>query len=118
MNTIFGHHTSFVAGLALLCLILVPAAPLFAAQYEEDVSTGEYLFLKGLVQNVSIEDRTVTLQQKRGPRLTIRITPDTEFEGVAKLEELRAKQEIKVWYRPEQDGNAGLKILKLPDLGC
>lgn len=118
MNTIFGHHTRFVVCLALLCLILLPAAPLFAAQYEEDVSTGEYLFLKGMVQKISIEDRTLTLQQKRGSRITILVTPDTEFEGVAKLEELRAKQVIKVWYRPEQDGNAGLKILKLPDLGC
>jgi hypothetical protein len=118
MNAIFGHHARFAACLALLCLILLTAAPIFATQYEEDVSTGEYLFLKGMVQKISAEDRTLTLEQKRGPRLIILVTPDTEFEGVTKLEELRARQVIKVWYRPEQDGNTGLKILKMPDLGC
>ncbi|KAB2890346.1 MAG: hypothetical protein F9K32_08895 [Desulfobulbaceae bacterium] len=118
MNALCSHYSSFAARLALLCLLLLPAAPLFATQYEEDVSTGEYLFVKGMVQKISMEDRSLTLQQKRGPRVTIRVTPDTEFEGVARLEELRAKQEIKVWYRPGEEGNAGLKILKLPDLGC
>ena len=118
MNALSSHYSGFAARLALLCLLLLPAAPLFATQYEEDVSTGEYLFLKGMIQNISMEDRTLTLQQKRGPRVTVRVTPDTEFEGVAKLENLRTKQVIKVWYRPEEGGNAGLKIIKLPDLGC
>jgi hypothetical protein len=54
----------------------------------------------------------------KGPRVTIRVNPDTEFEGVRKIEDLQARQVIKVWYRPQQDGNIGLKILRLPDMGC
>lgn len=118
MNSIFSSSTRFAACFALLCLLLAPAAPLFATQYEEDVSTGEYLFLKGMVKKISTEDSTLTLEQKRGSRITILVTPETEFEGFDKLEHLRVRQVIKVWYRPEQDVNTGLKILKLPDLGC
>jgi hypothetical protein len=104
--------------LAALGLILFQTAPLSAALYEEEVSTGEYLYLKGMVRSVSAADKTLTIEQMKGPRVTIRVNPDTEFEGVRKIEDLQARQVIKVWYRPQQDGNIGLKILRLPDMGC
>jgi hypothetical protein len=103
---------------AALGLILLQTGPLAAALYEDDVSTGEYLYLKGMVRTISVADRSVVIEQTKGPRVTIRVTPDTEFQGVHKLEELKARQVIKVWYRPDQGGNLGLKILRLPDLGC
>jgi hypothetical protein len=94
------------------------SAPLLAGQYEEEVSTTEYLFVKGMIRTVSLTDQSITLQQKKGPVLTISINPETEFEGVRKLEELQIRQVIKLWYRPEHDGNSALKIVKLPDTGC
>jgi len=103
---------------AALGLILLQAAPLSAALYEEEVSTGDYLYLKGMVRSVSAADKSLVIEQMKGPRVTIRVTPATEFEGVRKLEDLKARQVIKVWYKPGQDGNIGLKILRLPDMGC
>ena len=104
--------------LAAFGLILFQTAPIAAAVYEEDVSTGDYLYLKGMVRSVSAADKSMVIDQKKGPRVTIRVGPATEFEGIGKLEDLKASQVIKVWYRPGQDGNLGLKILRLPDLGC
>lgn len=104
--------------LTALGLILLHTAPLSAALYEEEVSTGEYLYLKGMVRTVSAADKSLTIEQMKGPRVTIRVTPATEFEGARRLEELKARQVIKVWYQPGPDGNLGLKIKRLPDLGC
>jgi len=118
MNTTFSKYWRFAAGLAVFALISFQTATLSAARYEEDVSSGDYLYLKGMVHSVSLTDNSLKVEQRNGPRITIRIDPETEFEGVGKLGELQARQVIKVWYRPEQDGNTGLKILRLPDLGC
>ncbi|MBB5349239.1 hypothetical protein JWG42_11780 [Desulfoprunum benzoelyticum] len=117
MNLIFSIRRLTVL-VAALGLFFLQTAPLAAALYEEDVSTGEYLYLKGMVRKVSATDKSVVLEQVKGPRVTIRVTPDTELEGIGKLEDLQTRQIIKVWYRPEQDGNLGLKILRLPDVGC
>ena len=117
MNLI-SHIRRLTVLVAALGLFLLQTAPLAAALYEDDVSTGEYLYLKGMVRTISVADRSVVLEQAKGPRVTIRVTPDTELEGIGKLEDLQARQIIKVWYRPDQDGNLGLKILRLPDLGC
>lgn len=118
MNTLSRKSSRLAAGLALLILLVFRAASLSAAGYEEDVSSREYLYLKGMVHSVSIADSSLKIEQRDGPRITVRVSPETVFEGVGKLEELQARQIIKVWYRPEQDGNTGLKILRLPDLGC
>jgi len=117
MNLI-SHIRRLTVLVAALGLILLQTAPLAAALYEDDVSTGEYLYLKGMVRTISVADRSLVIEKTKGPRVTIRVNPATEFEGVGKLEDLQAMQIIKVWYRPDQDGNLGLKILRLPDLGC
>lgn len=102
----------------ILGLSLMLSVSLSAAQYEEDVSTQEYLFIQGLVHSISVQAQSVTVQQKNGPEVTIVMDPKTEFEGVRKLEELHARQAVKIWYRPEPDGNRGLKVVKPPDIGC
>ena len=99
-------------------LWLVSSTSLFASQYEENVSSSEYSFLKGKVLAVSLAHQYIILKQKKGPNVTVFITPTTEFGGMKKLEELQVEQILKLWYRPGQNGNDALKIVRVPDLGC
>jgi hypothetical protein len=93
-------------------------SPLHGAQFEEEVSTQEYLFAKGIIRSVSSADQTVTLKQKEGPTITLSIDKDTVFEGFYKLTELEIRQKLKVWYKPKGQDNRALKILKPLKLGC
>jgi len=101
----------------LFC-ILVLASPVQAAQFEEEVSTDEYLFVKGMVQSISLDEQKITLKQKNGDRISFTIDKDALFEGFYKLTELQPRQNIKVWYQPKGQENKALKILKPLDLGC
>lgn len=103
--------------LFLLCWLLL-AAPIHGAQYEEDVSSQDYMFVKGIIDSVSIEDQTLTVKQKKGPTISVSIDMDTIFEGFYKLKELKARQKIKIWYQPNEQPNRALKILKPLELGC
>ena len=94
------------------------ASSLLAKQYEEGVSSQEYLFVKGMVRSVSLTDQSLTIQQKKGPNITVLITPETELEGFYKLEDLELRKTIKAWYRPEENGNRALKIEKPLETGC
>ena len=93
-------------------------SPLQGAQFEEEVSTREYLFANGIIRSVSSADQTVTLKQKEGPTITLSIDKDTVFEGFYKLTELEIRQKLKVWYKPKGQDNRALKILKPLKLGC
>jgi len=106
--------------LAIILFLFIAHAPLFAAQsqYTEEVSTQEYLFAKGRLRDVSIANQTITIQQNDGPRITILVKAETELKGFEKLGDLQGSKVIKVWYRQNQSGNIGLKILKPPELGC
>jgi hypothetical protein len=101
----------------LLCLLLL-AAPLYAAGFDEEVSTDEYLFAKGIVQSISVKERTVTLKQLKGPKISFTLDEASVFEGFYHLDELKIRQKLKIWYRPGKQGNRALKILKPLDLGC
>jgi hypothetical protein len=94
------------------------ATTLHGAQFEEDVSTEDYLFVQGIIRSVSLENQTVTLKQKKGPNISFSVNKDTVFEGFYKLKELKIRQKIKVWYQPGEQGNRALKILKPLELGC
>lgn len=97
---------------------LLFAAPLYGAPFEEEVSTQEYLFVKGMIRSVSSEDQTITVKQKKGPNISFSIDKDTVFEGFYNLTELKRRQKIKVWYQPKQKKNRASKILKPLELGC
>ena len=104
--------------LFLLCWLLF-AAPLHGGgQFEDEVSTQEYLFVKGMIRSVSPADQTLTLKQKKGPNISFSIDKDTVFEGFYNLTELKRRQKIKVWYQPKQKKNRASKILKPLELGC
>jgi hypothetical protein len=113
------HTRQFVySSLLFLPCWLLFAALLHGAQFDEEVSTQDYLFVKGIIRSVSPEDQTLTLKQKKGPNISFSIDKDTVFEGFYKLTELKRRQKIKVWYRPQQTKNRALKILKPLELGC
>ena len=100
-------------------LLFLARTPVFAEEYQEDVSNKDYLFAKGLVRNISPEQSSLTISPKiGGHRITFIIDSKTEFQGFYKLSELKPKQSVKVWYRKENDRNIVLKILKPMELGC
>ena len=101
----------------LLCWLFL-AAPLYGAQFEEDVSSPDCLFIKGIIRSISLEDQTVTVKQEKGPTLSFYVDNDTVLEGFYKLTELKPRQKIKVWYQPREQENRALKILKPLELGC
>lgn len=103
--------------LFLFCILLL-AVPVHGAQFEEEVSTDEYLFVKGIVQSISPEERKLTIKQKSGEKITIIIGEDALLEGFYRLNELQLRQKVKVWYKPKGQDNKALKILKPLDLGC
>jgi hypothetical protein len=94
------------------------STPLQGAQFEEEISSTDYLFVEGIIRSVSPEEQTITLKQKKQPKITISIDENTIFEGFYKLTELQLRQKIKIWYQPEEKNNRALKILKPLDLGC
>ncbi len=105
--------------LVLLCsLILVAAPALFAADYKEDVAGEDYLFVKGKVHSVAPREQTVMVKPMKGARIKIMMEQQTEVSGFKTIEDLRPDENVKVWYRPTKSGLIGLKIIRLPDLGC
>ncbi len=106
------------SSLLFLLVIVFLAYPLMGAQYEEDVSAENYHFAKGIIQSVSPDDQTVTIKLKKGPTIVLTIGKDTIFEGFYKLEELKPRDTIKLWYQPGPQEKRALKILKPLELGC
>ena len=89
-----------------------------AAEYQEEVSTEKYLFAKGIIHSVGVAEQTVTIKINKGPKIVLSVDQDTLFEGFYKLDELKARQIIKVWYQPGEPTNRALKIVKPLELGC
>lgn len=103
---------------AVLSLLFFLSSSLYASLYEDEKSTPDYLFLKGLIRSVSLADKTITVLPKNGHSVTLSISSTTELKGFKKIEELQAEQAVKIWYHLEQGVNIGLKIFRLPELGC
>ena len=107
-------------GFALLITVcpLFPLPPGHANDLSEEVSTDETMFVRGLISGVYDEKMQIAVRPLKGKRVVISIGPDTLLEGVSQLDELEKKQQVKVWYSIEDDGNKALKIEKMMDLGC
>lgn len=101
-----------------LLVLLLFASPLLSAGYEEGISTKDYLYAMGIVHSVSLDDQTITIKQKKGPIIVLSIDKNTLFEGFYKLQELKPRETIKLWYQPGSQKNMALKILKPLELGC
>ena len=105
--------------LFFLCSLMLALSPaLWAADYKEDVTGEDYLYVRGKVQAVTPGERSITVKPMKGPRITIIVEQQTEFSGFKTIESLQPDENVKVWYRPTTNGYMGLKILRLQDLGC
>jgi len=105
--------------LFLLCgVMLAASSALWAADYKEDVAGEDYLYVRGKVQAVTPGEQSVTVKPMKGARITIIVEQQTEFSGFNAIENLRPDENVKVWYRPTTNGYMGLKIIRMPDLGC
>jgi len=88
------------------------------SSYDEERSTNEYLYARGLLSSVSIENGTISVRPAKGNRIKLKIEPTTIFEGFQSLEELERKQQVKVWYEPFGETMRALKVEKMMELGC
>ena len=105
--------------LFFLCSVMLAASPaLWAADYKEDVTGEDYLYVRGKVHAVTPGEQSVTVKPLKGARITIIVEQQTEFSGFNAIEDLQPDKNVKVWYRPTTNGYMGLKIIRLPDLGC
>lgn len=104
--------------LVFFLLVWFAAGSSSAAEYQEDVSNENYLFAKGIIHSVSVAKQTVTIKIKKGPTIVLSIVQDTILEGFYKLDELKIRESIKVWYQPGEPTNRALKIIKPLELGC
>ena len=105
--------------LFLLCSVMLAASPaLWAADYKEDVTGEDYRYVRGNVHAVTPGEQSVTVKPLKGARITIIVEQQTEFSGFNAIEDLQPDKNVKVWYRPTTNGYMGLKIIRLPDLGC
>lgn len=102
----------------LSCLLLVFPSLLAAAEYKEDATGENYLFVKGQVHSVAPLERVVTIKPMKGARIKILLEQQTEITGFKTIEDLRPEDTVKVWYRETMNGLSGLKIIRMPDLGC
>ncbi len=104
--------------------LLISVCPLFTLpsghtnNLFEEVSTDRVLFVRGLISGVYDEKMQIAVRPLKGKRIVISIGPDTLLEGVSRLDELEKKQQVKIWYSTEDNGNKALKIIKIMDLGC
>ena len=114
----FSFSRSGFVFFSILIWLSIVAAPLNAAEYEEETSSQDYLFVKGMVSEVSDDHQTIKIRQHKKPSITIFLSPETITEGFKKVKELQTRQTIKVWYIPDERGNKALKIVKPIDLGC
>ena len=88
------------------------------AERFEEMSTGDMFYTKGLVSSVSPRKLQFAVRPLKGKRVVIEVDPDTIYEGVKQLEELLKKQQVKVWYRIDNEKNKAVKVKKMMELGC
>ena len=114
----YGAFGRIFTCLILFLLVWFAAGSPSAAEYQEDVSTERYLFAKAIVHSVSVVEQTVTIKIKKGPTIILSIDQETILEGFYKLDELKIRESIKVWYQPSEPTSRALKIVKPLELGC
>lgn len=111
-------------GLFITFIIILGISPFlphpsgYANDFFEEISTDEMLFIKGVINKVSIDKMQLAVRPFKGKRVLITFDSQTLLEGIYTIEELDKEQQVKVWYSVENNGNKALKIIKMMDLGC
>ena len=66
--------------LFFLCSLMLAVTPaLWAADYKEDVTGEDYLFVRGKVQAVTPGEQSVTVKPMKGARITVIVEQQTEL---------------------------------------
>ena len=105
--------------IALIGCLLLFGAPFVDAQNNtSEMSVDEALFIQGIVKQISLEKRLITVKPTKEGRIKIQVDERTGFVRMSTLEELKKGQRVKVWYSAVGDKNIAEKVERLPDLGC
>ena len=108
---------SFIASLA--ALLLTAPQFIYAETDPEEMSLEhDILVIEGKVQDVSSENKTLTVKPNKAKAIVILMETETKTIGFNVLGELEKKQRIKVWYYMEEESYIAVKVEKFPDLGC
>ena len=99
----------------ILQLMVLPVA---AEEYYEEMSTKDMLYVRGLISNVYPDTMQISVKPPKGELVRISIDPDTILEGVSDFGEFKKEQQVKVWYKLDNDSNRAVKINKMMELGC
>ena len=100
------------------CLLLFWAPFVDAQNNNSEMSVNEPQFIQGIVKQISLEKKLITVKPSKEERLKIQVDEQTGFVGMSTLEDLKKGQRVKVWYTPVGDIDIAEKVERLPDLGC
>ena len=100
------------------CLLLFGALHVDAQNNTSEMSVDEALFIQGIVKQISLEKKLITVKPDKEERVKIQVDERTGFVRMSTLEELKKGQRVKVWYTAVGDKNIAEKVERLPDLGC
>ena len=92
--------------------------PVIAEEMFEEVSTEDYLYVRGLVSKVYPDKMQISVRPPKGKLVRIVIDPDTILDGVSQIDDFEKEQQVKIWYLLDNNNNRAIKIKKLMDLGC
>jgi len=100
------------------CLLIFWAPFVDAQNNTSEMSVDEPLFVQGIVKQISLEKKLITVKTGKEKRVKIQIGEQTDYVRMSTLEELKKGQRVKVWYSAVRDKNIAEKVERLPDLGC
>ena len=112
------HNQAGILITLIGCLLLFWAPFVDAQNNTSGMSVDEPLFIQGIVKQISLEKKIITVKPGKEERVKIQVDEQTNYVGMSTLEELKKGQRVKVWYTPVGDKNIAEKVERLPDLGC
>ena len=105
--------------LALLIFLVPMNVSLGAADDSlEEMSTREHLYVRGLISKIYPERMQISVRPAKGDLVRVSIDADTVLEGISRIDEFEKEQQVKIWYKPENEKNRAIKIVKMMELGC
>lgn len=79
----------------------------------------DFLVIEGKVSRVSPDSYELTVKPDKGKKIMVEIEPETIFIGDAtSLQDIKKRQNVKVWFFSEGGKNKATKIEKIAELGC
>ena len=100
------------------CLLLCFASVSLAENINSAVSGDEVFLIQGVVRRVLPEENMILVKIRKGEKIKIRISQQTDYVDIISLEELKKGQRIKVWYTIRGAENSAVKVERLLELGC